>query len=131
MPTGSTYNKTYYQTMRSERWLELAAIVAHSNLTYYKDKRNVHYTLSRDYLRRLIRPGVCALSGIPFRQSGVKGRAGPFSPSLDRIEPDLGYIEGNVRWILMGLNGLKHTGTDDDMWFIIKTMAEKIKLNGS
>lgn len=37
----------------------------------------------------------CAVSGIPL--VAPEGRPGPFTPSLDRIVPSLGYVPGNVR----------------------------------
>jgi hypothetical protein len=44
-------------------------------------------------------PEVCPILGIRmFRNSGGK-RQGPHSPSIDRKDPALGYIPGNV-WII-------------------------------
>lgn len=56
--------------------------------------------------------GKCALSGIEFRRTTVAGCASTFSPSIDRVIPALGYVEGNTRLILNGLNSLKLTATD-------------------
>jgi hypothetical protein len=37
----------------------------------------------------------CALTGIPFfTPTGAKSRIPPFVPSIDRITPSLGYVEG-------------------------------------
>lgn len=65
----------------------------------------------------------CALSGLPFRNGGLN----PYSPSLDRIKPELGYVPGNVRVILHGLNSLKSTGTDEDVVAICRAVVEKHK----
>ena len=35
----------------------------------------------------------------------------PQSPSLDRIEPELGYIDGNVAWLSNRANTIKNNGT--------------------
>lgn len=42
----------------------------------------------------------CAISGLPLaapRGPDRKFRKDPFGPSLDRIEPSLGYVPGNLR----------------------------------
>jgi len=69
--------------------------------------------------------GACELTGIPFvigqRGSGPK----PYSPSIDRIVPSLGYTPGNCRFILWAVNALKHIGTDADMLFIARALVEK------
>ncbi len=48
----------------------------------------------------------CAATGRPFdidyRSSGAGGTH--FAPSPDRIAPELGYVRGNVRWVLWCLN---------------------------
>jgi hypothetical protein len=38
---------------------------------------------------------------------------GPFSPSVDRIEPSLGYVEGNVRMTITAFNLGKNRWSDD------------------
>lgn len=50
------------------------------------------------------------------------GNIGAFSPSVDKIKPELGYIENNCRWILLGLNSMKSTGTDTDMLYIAQAL---------
>jgi hypothetical protein len=51
----------------------------------------------------------CALTGIPFdadyRTSGAGGTH--LAPSPDRIEPEKGYVPGNVRWVLWAVNRAK------------------------
>src|SRR6201988_771076 len=39
--------------------------------------------------------GICALSGLKF-EIPPKGK-GPYTPSLDRIEPNKGYVKGNIK----------------------------------
>lgn len=52
----------------------------------------------------LLIPPFCPVLGIPLRSGGERS---PGSPSLDRIVPVLGYIEGNVRVISDRANRLK------------------------
>lgn len=53
-----------------------------------------------DYYHQIINVGLCELTGLLFS----KEHGSPFAPSLDRIEPKLGYVHGNVRVILFALN---------------------------
>jgi hypothetical protein len=54
-------------------------------------------------------PDVCPILGIPIKRT--PGAAGDGSPSLDRINPALGYVVGNVRVISHRANTLKSNCT--------------------
>jgi hypothetical protein len=59
----------------------------------------------------------CALSRLPF-WSGDGGTYGPTIPSMDRIEPEGPYSAENVRVVLLGVNSLKGSGSDGQMYRI-------------
>ena len=68
-------------------------------------KKGVPYGVSKaEHARiaRVITNGVCELSGLPF--ASLEGTANPWSPSIDRIKPELGYVDGNVRVVVWALN---------------------------
>lgn len=49
----------------------------------------------------------CALSGIEFFAAhSWPGRVDPYTPSIDRIEPALGYVRGNVRIVIYAVNAM-------------------------
>lgn len=81
-------------------------------------KRGYKCDLTREWA--LVRwTGHCEVTGARF----VVGKGQhPFSPSLDRIRPELGYTMKNCRFVLLGVNLLKHTGTDKDMVRIAKAI---------
>ncbi len=56
----------------------------------------------------IIIPPACPVLGIPLRWGGERS---PYSPSLDRIIPALGYVPGNVRVISDRANRLKGART--------------------
>ena len=87
-------------------------------------KKGVPFNITPDHVRSLYKAtgGRCALTDFPFQDNGP---ASPLSMSIDRIVPALGYVPGNVRLILNGLNSLKGTGTDDNMWLIIDAMVAR------
>jgi len=69
--------------------------------------------------------GRCELTELEFKpQIGVQC---PFSPSIDRIVPELGYVQSNCRFVLSALNSLKQNGTDEDLLLIARALVEKAK----
>jgi len=71
--------------------------------------------------------GRCALSGIEFRRNVGMG-PGPFSPSIDRIQPELGYTKGNCRFILHAINAMKGSGSDEEMLLIARALVSRAAL---
>jgi len=69
-------------------------------------------------------PGYCEITGLPF---SLDGGISPYSPSLDRIDNTRGYVQDNCRYILNGINALKGTGTDMDIYKIAKAIIEDKK----
>lgn len=67
---------------------------------YKAAKKQVPFGLTMQHMRSVYHGagGVCAVSGHPFEMDG------PFRPSLDRITPSLGYVDGNVRIVCLIAN---------------------------
>ncbi len=87
-------------------------------------QRNLPFDLTDDWARARW-TGRCELTGIEFRQSFV--RQNPFSPSLDRIDPRAGYVQGNCRFILAAVNYLKGSGSDMYMYAIAQALLAGVK----
>lgn len=59
-------------------------------------------------------PRLCPILGIPLgSMAGGRGQVDD-SPSLDRINPLLGYVKGNVAVISMRANVIKNCGTAEE-----------------
>lgn len=58
-------------------------------------------------------PEFCPVLGVKLEQN--EGRNGPFSASLDRINPSLGYVVGNVQVISLRANIMKSDATADEL----------------
>jgi hypothetical protein len=84
-------------------------------------KSNIEFDLTFDWGRDRW-TGACEITGIPFRH-GSKNPT-PFSPSIDRIDPKLGYTKENCRFILFGVNSLKLNGTDSDVMLIARAILK-------
>jgi hypothetical protein len=61
-------------------------------------RAGVPHDLTRAWAVAQMVPGVCAVTGarLDFAR-GSRGRANPFAPSLDRVIPSRGYVQGNCR----------------------------------
>lgn len=87
---------------------------------------NVPFTITKGYLEGLIAEygQVCPALGTPF-QPGV-GRPIPESMSIDRFEPRLGYVPGNV-WLLSNrANTIKNSATRTELGRVYRWMCDVI-----
>lgn len=68
-------------------------------------KKNVAFNLDREWILARLATGKCELTGLPFDLAPhPRGRQNPYTASLDRINPEAGYVGENVRVILWALN---------------------------
>lgn len=91
-------------------------------LTKYRArKRGIPFDLTSEDVAI---PAFCPVLGLPlFRNSG--GRAqGPNSPTVDRISPSLGYVQGNVRVISSRANAIKSDSTPEELLRVAAYMQE-------
>lgn len=91
-------------------------------------KRNIPFELSREDLDMLVeRSGYqCAVTGIPF-EAPVAGTKSPWTPSLDRIDSNLGYSFENCRLVCVAVNyALNQWGTD-----VLLRIADGIRANAA
>ena len=85
-------------------------------------------TIDQDYLMALYdqQEGICALSGI--RMTWSTGKTEPTSISMDRIDNNQGYIEGNVRLICQAINAFRGKMNDDELLKMAKTLVCAMEL---
>ncbi len=79
--------------------------------------------LSPEWILERLEVGVCEVTGMSFTY-GVEAR-NPWSPSLDRIDPKIGYTLANTRVVVWIYNAAKNVFTDGD----VMLMAKAIYLN--
>jgi hypothetical protein len=99
----------------------------------YGRKGNVDIDLK--YLKFLweSQDGICPIAGIKMQLKGQrKGKANPYQASIDRIDSNLPYQKGNIRYICLIANFARHTFGDEVLFdFCEKTtsfMLDKSKL---
>lgn len=94
------------------------------------DAAGIPFDLDREYLIQLYNStdGRCHYSGIKMNisgKAGPKGNANPEALSVDKINPDLGYIKGNIVLCLNSINMFK--GNQDIIKF--REIVEALILN--
>lgn len=68
--------------------------------------------VDKEYIRSIL-TDMCPVFGTPFVWYGKKLNA--FSPSLDRIRPELGYVRGNVVVISQRANAIKSDASAEEI----------------
>ena len=114
----ASYHRAWRARHRvSEPWRELL-----NSAKERAKKAELIYALSREWAKSTW-DGKCALTRLPFRLG--RGTVGPFSPTIDKIDPLLGYTPDNSRFILFAVNAMKGAGSDDDMFLIASRLGCK------
>lgn len=74
----------------------------------------------------IIIPARCPLLDIPLKKN--RGKVGPNSPTLDRIDPREGYVPGNVWVISSRANTIKSDATPDEILAVASGVRAYLKL---
>ncbi len=90
-------------------------------------KKRADVTVTQSYLLELYdqQEGLCALSGI--RMTWATGKSSPTSISVDRIDSDRGYVEGNVRLVCMAVNAFRSTMNDAELLKFAKALVANME----
>lgn len=86
-------------------------------------KNNIEFSIA---LSDIVIPKECPYLHIPL--SFGTGSVGPNSPTLDRIDPTLGYVPGNVTVCSFRANAIKRDATPEElksMYLAVKDMVRK------
>lgn len=85
-------------------------------------KFGLTFELDVAWIRRRLERGICEATGLRFSdptyRTGQRRRITPFTASVDRIDPRLGYTKENCRLVVFGWNALKGSGTDAEAFTI-------------
>ena len=100
---------------------------AFCNIKNRSKKRDFDFEITLDYINNLYHEqnGLCNLTGIPLTFLEKKIGAHETTASLDRIDSNLGYVIGNVRWVHKIVNKMRLNTTDD----VFVTWCKKISNN--
>lgn len=83
-------------------------------------KKGIPFDLDAEYLES-IWTGVCPIFNVELHKA-VEGMGSHKSAHLDRLNPDLGYIKGNVSWISCRANRIKYNASIEELKQIVDWM---------
>jgi hypothetical protein len=86
------------------------------NLRGAATRRNIQFDITPEYMWKLFveQDRMCKLSGVELSfRPRTNERTG--TASLDRINRDTGYVEGNVQWVHKIVNEMKWAKTDEEL----------------
>jgi hypothetical protein len=91
-------------------------------------KRKKEFNISRDYSYNLFinQNNKCALSGldIKFALNNKDYDLGNQTASLDRIDSNVGYIEGNIQWVHKDINIMKNVFSTEKLIEYCKSIVD-------
>ena len=91
-------------------------------------KRGLLFELEKDFVAEQLRLGYCSVTNLKFDLSFDETKLNPRSPSLDRIDPSLGYTIQNTRMVCWIFNRAKGDGSDEDVQMLVEALnAIKIR----
>ena len=125
-------------TEEEKKWIFNKRI--HISKALYDIKRRakakgIEFNLDHKYLCA-IAPDFCPIFKQPLvwgqGSKEIAGHAVEYSPSLDRIIAEKGYVKGNVAWISMRANSIKNNATEKELYAVADWLHQKRKevING-
>jgi hypothetical protein len=116
-----THLNQYYKTKKGR------LAVSFNNLRQKAKRKGIEVSVSLDYVRS-IATDTCPVFGIKFdwEDWGEKdGIAKDTSPSLDRIDPTKGYIEGNIIFISTKANRIKNNASVEELKAVVQWLEKE------
>lgn len=80
--------------------------------------RKLEFDLSFNTVKKLLQEPKCYYTGKKFEENGVYAR------SFDRVDSDLGYVEGNVVACTVDINSKKSNLTFEEIETLYKVLSE-------
>jgi len=92
-------------------------------------EKNLAHNIDIEYLRSLGLPSHCPYLGIKLRWKvqtglGVKAKAFPESPSIDRIDSSKGYVKGNVIIVSHRANAIKNDANEQELYKLARNVCQ-------
>lgn len=91
-----------------------------SGLKYSAKRRNLSYTVTNDYIQKLLEEQdyKCVYTGASITSDSGTLR------SLDRIDSSKGYDEGNVQWVTWEVNRMKGALNESEFLQLVNTITQ-------
>jgi hypothetical protein len=92
--------------------------------------KKLDFNLTQEWIFEKLNYGKCCITNIPFKINLLKvnsrvGPSDPFSPSLDRINSQLGYTKENTQIVIWIYNSAKSCFSHDDVLILANALIKK------
>lgn len=91
--------------------------------------KGLAFDLDRDWFLSKLKAGVCEATGLPLTLTGV-GRRSALSPSIDRINSQVGYTKNNTQVVAWIYNRSKGQETHDAVLMLARAVCTKENSRG-
>jgi len=119
--------ESYNRALREDDPIKWACQRMRKGARTRSGKKDIPFDLSVAHLRE-IAPLICPVLGVELIYTGDGGRGNPHTASLDRIEPEKGYVKGNVQIVSQMANMMKSSASENELrkfaTWIIETYGE-------
>ncbi|MAJ22742.1 MAG: hypothetical protein CBC24_02665 [Candidatus Pelagibacter sp. TMED64] len=89
--------------------------------------KNLPFNLTSNYLESIYpKNSVCPILGYTMKVSNIS--LGKLSPTLDRIDPRLGYVKGNVEFVTNIANLMMTSATGRDIKRFVKWATKRYNI---
>lgn len=99
------------------------------SLNHCKDRvkrNNLNFNIDLDYLKSIFpKDRKCPILGYEMKPSQGLVGGNKYSPTLDRINPRLGYVKGNVEWVCMLANKMMSNADNEDLIRFSKWISKR------
>jgi len=104
--------------------------MANSNAKRRSKKKHLPYNLSTNYLQSIFpKDFICPI--LKYKMIVNKKQVGKLSPTLDRINPRLGYVKGNVEFVCMLANHMMSNANGNDLKRFSKWINNRYRREGN
>ena len=118
------YRRKYFGTKKGQ----ISRMV--SDAKFRAKRKGLPFDITTEYIES-IATDKCPIFHTDFvwgaSGKGVGINRGPHGPSLDRVIPSLGYVEGNVVFISMIANRIKNDATEKELYAVADWLHDKRK----
>ena len=93
-------------------------------------RRNKFFNITIEYCQNILEKQEykCSLTGLPLIRS-LDTPEPQCTASIDRIDSSIGYIEGNIQWVLKDVNNMKMNLTEERFLELAKKVVEHSESN--
>lgn len=112
-----SYNWTGYKDIPGRYW---------SEIILGSMKRNIEFNISIEYAWLIYEKQnkKCKLSNLPINFETKRNKIKTYQASLDRIDSNKGYIDGNIQWIVKEINYMKNKIKEDKFIYLCKKIND-------